>query len=112
MIASDMEAIRVFTVTTRNIRSIRSMRRWRRIVTSSPGLKNLWKKLNMTQSNYTPINECFECLEHFLLLTDFGFSNSAAGLVAGLYHVTENKNLFPKLVRAFLRSRAVPRIEQ
>lgn len=60
----------------------------------------------MTQDKYTPINQCFECLEHFLLFVDFGLSESMAGLLAGLYHIAKEKSeldRFQHIAQEFLR---------
>jgi hypothetical protein len=63
-------------------------------------------------NNYVPINDCWKCLEHFLLYTDFGLSEATAGFLAGLYHVTEEKGVnshFSKLAQELLRGRCGPR---
>lgn len=65
----------------------------------------------MTQDNYVPINKCFKCLEHFLLYVDFGLSESVAGLLAGLYHIAEEKSeltKFQHLAQELLRKPLCP----
>lgn len=66
----------------------------------------------MSQSNeYTAIKKCFTCLEHFLLFTDFGFSEATASFLAGVYHVSESKTEFAELAQHFLREQTRRRIK-
>jgi hypothetical protein len=56
-------------------------------------------------SEYTPVNECFTCLEDYLLFIDFGLSEVSAGHLASMRHVLEargGEKYFPKFAREFL----------
>jgi hypothetical protein len=60
---------------------------------------------------YIPINDCFTCLEQYLMYVDFGMSEASSSFLAGLFHVTEEKGTqehFAVLAQEFLKGRVDP----
>lgn len=50
---------------------------------------------------YVKIADCWECLEDYLLFSDFGFSDLSARTLAALKHISDPRRL-PSNVKTYL----------